>query len=432
MVLTNKHLKLCEAIRNVGGTPYIVGGFVRDLIMGRDSHDVDIVVVGVTKAVLDNLLVREMNGELVGNSFPVWVVNGTEVALARTEQKTGRGYTGFQANVENVTLQEDLARRDLTINAMAMDPFTNEIIDPFGGRKDAAMGVLRAIGPHFGDDPLRVVRVARFAAQLFPHYENSAGIIDGNVFDYAQEVLDELETLPGERVFAELLKALRSDQPSIFFMVLDRLGALSILFPELSALQGRVQPEAHHPEGDAYVHTLLVIDRARELDADDETMYAAMVHDLGKAVTPDDNLPHHYNHEALGVPLVDKLSERLKAPTSFRRAGRMTAKEHLNIHRFNDLKPVKKARLIARLGGLQDQPLLHRVALASQADAQGRGPEYHDKPYPQRQRLIEAAAVVRGVRGNQFAQLKDGRVIAQKMETARAKALTEAGFVRHG
>ena len=419
MALRNRHLDLCQRLKDAGGTPYIVGGYVRDLVMGRVPNDVDIVLVNGDNQSVSNFLHCE--GEQVGKDFPVFIVDGVEIAHARTERKTGRGYTGFECETQGVTLREDLERRDLRVNAMAMDPFTNEIIDPFHGRQDIIDGMLMPVGRHFGEDPLRVVRAARFAAQL----EMTVG---GAVADEAIGVLHELHTLPGERVFAELVKALRAPQPSRFFRALDKLGALKILFPEIEALKGRIQPEAYHPEGDAYVHTLEVIDRARELDADDEAMFAALVHDLGKAVTPDDNLPHHYNHEALGVPLVDVMCERLRAPVSFKRTGRLAAKDHLNIHRFAELKAVKKVRLIARLGGLHNDFMLQRVALASQADAQGRGPVLSKEPYPQRQAILEAARVIRGTSGHTFAHLKDGRVIAQKIEQARAGALKAAGF----
>jgi tRNA nucleotidyltransferase (CCA-adding enzyme) len=205
------------------------------------------------------------------------------------------------------------------------------------------------------------------------------------------------------------------------------MEVLDVLFPEINNLQGRIQPEKYHPEGDAYIHTLEVIDRARELGADDVTMFAALNHDLGKAVTDDRNLPHHYGHEALGVPLVHQMCDRLKAPNIFRKTAAATSKDHLNIHKFEIIKPVKKVRLIVRLGALQDDLMLRRVALASQADAQGRGPVFKEKPYPQRQLLEQAADVVRTVKGDEFAHLA-GHVIAQRMEHARTKALKEAGF----
>ena len=388
------------------------------MLLGRQPKDVDVVVVGMTV----NELFRALGEpEAVGNSFPVFLVGDVEVAMARTERKNGEGYLGFEWSVKGVTLEEDLFRRDLTINAMAMDPFTNKVIDPYGGAKDLQNGLLRNVGPHFGEDPLRVLRAARFAAQL------DMELFGGLVLE-ARKVLCELDTLPGERLWGELEKALRAVKPSRFFEALDKIGALEIVLPELDALKGRTQPEKYHPEGDAYVHTLEVVDRARDMGVDDETMFAALVHDLGKAVTDDDNLPHHYNHEALGVPLVHNMCDRLRIPNMHRKVAAAAAKEHLNVHRFLDLKPVKKVRLLMRLGVVQGDLLANRVVQASKADARGRGPLHADALYEQGDRLLEAAKVVRGVRGDQFAHLKDGQKIAQNMERARAKALQEAGF----
>lgn len=412
-MLDQKILLVCNKIVEAGGRPLIVGGYVRDTLLGRNPKDVDIVVT--------NMIDTSMLGNSIGKDFPVFLIDGIEVALARKEKKTGIGYTGFECETENVSLEDDLFRRDLTINAIAMDPFDGHIIDPWGGVRDLRDRILRPVGPHFKEDPLRVLRAARFAAQLNMEIHDS-------LIEAAIEVLHEIPTISRERHWGELEKALRSPKPSLFFEALDKMGALEIVFPELSALKGRVQPEQHHPEGDAYVHTLLVVDRARELGADDETMFAALVHDLGKAVTPDDELPHHYNHEALGVPLVDLMCIRLRVPNSHRTAARAAAREHLNIHRFADLKPITKARLLARLGVVQSTTLLNRVTLAAQADAQGRGPLFHSKPYPQRDMALAAAEVVRGVHGNEFACLQDGPKIAQKIEEKRTKALKAAGF----
>ena len=413
-----KHLELCQRIREAGGQPYLVGGFVRDSLLGRSPKDVDIVVVGMTWQQLCDTFVG-CDLKVVGNSFPVCLVDGIEIASARTERKTGEGYTGFVCEVENVTLEEDLMRRDLTINAMAIDPFTNEIIDPFHGIRDLRQRLLNPVGRQFGEDPLRVLRAARFAAQL-----------DMNVSAYlvqvAERVLPELITLPGERIWGELEKALRTERPSLFFEALNQLGALEIVFPEIHALKGRVQPEKYHPEGDAYVHTLLVLQEARRLGADDETMFAALVHDLGKAVTPDDNLPHHYNHEALGVPLVNAMCDRLRVPNPHRKVGIATAREHLNVHNFMKLRPTTQVRLLMRLGVIQNDMLARRVVMASKADARGRGPLYADNPYPQGDSLIEAARVIRQVRGDQFVHLKDGKKIAAKMEQERTKLLQKA------
>lgn len=409
--------KLCQHIIDAGGKPFLVGGFVRDTLLSRAPKDVDIVVVGLTEYELGEIL----DAEMIGKSFPVFLKDGIEVALARTEKKVGPGHNGFVCQTENVTLEEDLARRDLVINAMAMDPFTGALIDPFGGVRDLRAGVLRAVGPHFGEDPLRVLRAARFAAQL-------GMAVTRDLIAVAEPVLPELALLTGERIWGELEKALRAPVPSVFFQALDEMNALEIVFPEIHALKGRTQPDKHHPEGDAYVHTLEVIDRARDLGADDETMFAALVHDLGKAVTDTDNLPHHFNHEALGVPLVHAMCDRLRIPNSHRKVGVVAAKEHLNIHRFDDLRPVKKVRLLMRLGVVQNDLLVRRVALASKADARGRGPLFVDAAYPQYDRILEAAALVRQVKGNDFAHLKDGKKIAQNMERARCKVLKNAGF----
>lgn len=407
------HMDLCRRIQAAGGKPFIVGGYVRDYVMNRPAHDVDLCVVGMN---MERLLDVFPEGEAVGKDFPIVIVQGIEIALARVDRKNGVGHTGFECDTNGVTLHQDLLRRDITINAMAIDPFEWVLIDPFKGQEDIKNKVLRPVGDHFVEDPLRVLRVARLAAQL--GFKPTHELI--NMSEYLR---GELATLPGERVFAELEKALRTNKPSVFFETLDALGCLAEVFPEIADLKGRVQPEKHHPEGDAYVHTLLVIDRARELGACDVTMFAALVHDLGKAVTDDDNLPHHYNHEALGVPLVHQFCDRIKAPNACRDAGVATSREHLNIHRFDQLKDTTKVRLLDRLGAAHGNNLLEKVALAAQADAQGRGPTLHDQPYPQRQAVLDAADRFRTVKGDQFAVLKDGEKIRQKMEQARARVM---------
>jgi tRNA nucleotidyltransferase (CCA-adding enzyme) len=409
-----EHLDLCRRIKAAGGTPYVVGGAVRDLVMGHKVNDVDLCVVGMTMEKLQEVLPE--GEQPVGKAFPILIVKGIEIALARKDRKVGPGYTGFECDTANVSLKDDLWRRDLTINAMAMDPFTGDIQDPFGGQKDIEAKLLRPVSDHFTEDPLRVLRAARFAAQL--GFEPTTELLRMGEF-----LAHDMNTLPGERILMELMKALRTEHPSMFLLWLDALRCLEVVLPEITALKGRVQPEQHHPEGDAFVHTLLVVDRARQLGADDATMFAALVHDLGKAITDDDNLPHHYNHEALGVHLVQNLCDRLNAPLLFKQTGVATAREHLNVHRFDKLKPVTRVRLLDRLGAAHGDTLIERVTLASQADAQGRGPLFIDKPYPQREAMLAAASKFRTVRGDQFASLRDGEKIRQKLEQARAKVL---------
>lgn len=406
-------MELCRRIQAAGGQPFIVGGYVRDHVMCRVPKDVDLCVVGMT---MESLMATFPEGEPVGKSFPVVIVNGIEIALARKERKVGEGHTGFECETHGVTLQDDLFRRDLSINAMAIDPFKLELIDPFGGQDDIKAKLLRPVSEYFLEDPLRVLRVARFAAQLEFN-------LTWELIHMCEYLRNELAQLSGERIFEEIRKALRTNKPSVFLDVLNKANCLEMILPEIANLHGRIQPEKYHPEGDAYVHTLLVVDRARELGADDVTMFAALVHDLGKAVTDDMNLPHHYNHEALGVDLVHALCDRIKAPNEFRDAGVATSREHLNVHKFNELKPITKARFLDRLGAAHGDDLLEKVTLAAQADAQGRGPLFHDKPYPQRQAVLDAAAKFRTVKGDQFAALRDGEKIKAKMEQARAKAL---------
>jgi len=381
--------------------------------MGKCPKDTDIVVVGFSFPQLTNLFAAS---KIIGKDFPVIQVDGIEIALARKERKIDTGHTGFICDTLGVSLEEDLFRRDLTINAMAMDPFTEQITDPFGGRADINNKMIRPVSIHFKEDPLRVLRAARFAAQFDMDLCLQVSIM-------AQEMMAELTTLTPERVWGETLKALKTDNPQRFFEALNEMEVLEIVFPEIAALKGRIQPEKYHPEGCVFTHFLQVLERARNLGADEETMFAAMCHDLGKAVTPDEDLPRHINHEALGVPIVESLCERLKIPNSFRHVAVLTAREHLNIHRFQELKPVTQVRLITRLNGIHDDITLKRICMASMADARGRGPVYWNKEYPQADAVLKAAEIIRSVRGDQFAHLKDGNIIAQKLEQARTKAL---------
>lgn len=408
----------CRHVIRLGGDPYIVGGYVRDSLLGREPKDVDIVLVNANRNVIHFL---DKCGECVGKSFPVWKVGTFEVALARRERKAGRGYRGFISETDGVSLRDDLFRRDLTINAIALDPVNMQIFDPFHGSDDLNNKILRPVGKHFGEDPVRILRAARFCAEL-------GMSISGELIEAAQPALKELASEPGKRAWNELSRSLNAPKPSIFIDALDRMGALEIVLPEIHALKGRIQPEKYHPEGDAYVHTLEVIDRAAEMGCDNVTMFAALVHDLGKAVTPDDQLPHHYNHEALGVPLVRQMGIRLRIPREYIETGIVTAREHLNVHRFLELRAVKKVRLLVRLGVIHSDLKATRVVLASKADARGRGGTFAQVAYEQGDKLLEAAQVIRQVKGDQFANIKDPIKLAQKLEQARVKALAEAGF----
>lgn len=408
--------KICRQVKEAGGKPYVVGGFIRDYIMGRKSHDIDICVADISFEKLQSLFPDA--GVPVGKQFPALIVDGIEVALARTETKICEGHTGFTCETKNITILQDLYRRDLTINAMAMDPSTMEILDPFGGQSDIQRRVLRPVSEAFMEDPLRPVRAARFAAQLKFKLTNE-------LINMSQHMRESLKSLSGERVFEEIVKGLNTDKPSVFVEALNTLQCLNVVLPEIFALKGRIQPPQHHPEGDVFTHVNLALDRGAELNANEKVMFGILVHDLGKAITPDNELPKHINHEALGVPLVHKMCDRLKIPNDFRLVAVTATKEHLNIHRFQELRSITKVRLLDRLKAIHGLDLIEQVTLIAQADAQGRGPLFHSKPYPQRQAVIDAANIYRSINGNQFINT-DNKNIAQKLENARTKALSNA------
>ena len=293
---------------------YLVGGACRDLLLGIEPKDKDYVVVGSTEqAMLDQGFVR------VGAQFPTFLhpVTKAEYALARTERKCGIGHTGFVCDFNpTVSLEHDLVRRDLTINAIAMDLDTSEFYDPLNGIRDLASKSLRHCSSSFGDDPLRVLRVARFRAQFF----EQGFTVHKDTIKLMQDMVKsgELNSLTPERVWQETVKALSTSNPSAYFDTLLQCGALEVLFPEVHALLGVEQPAKHHPEIDTYIHVMMCVDLAAKSGASPEQVFAALVHDLGKGITPKEMIPHHYGHEEEGVPLVDAMCDRLKIPNTFR------------------------------------------------------------------------------------------------------------------
>lgn len=344
---------------------FLVGGAVRDKLLGREPKDLDFVVVGATEA---DLLAAFPDAQKQGAAFPVYRVEGFgEIALARRERKVGEGHTGFEVEFgPEVTLEEDLSRRDLTINAMAMNMATSEIVDPFNGRGDLSLRLLRHVSPAFADDPLRVYRVARFAAQLgFSVAAETTALM--------RTLMGELHTLSAERVCEELRKALRSQHPHLFFQELEAAGVLCIHFPELDALTYiPAGPHKYHQEANAFVHTMLVLDEAVSHGANELERFAALVHDLGKGTTPAHMLPAHHGHEERGVELVEAMGARLKLPVDFIQAGTLASREHLLVHRFMTLRPNTKVDLVARA---ERNPLRPEgLALVTLADALGRVP----------------------------------------------------------
>ncbi len=398
---------------------YLVGGAVRDQLLGRTPHERDFVVVGATPEDLLALGYRP-----VGKDFPVFLHpdTGEQYALARTERKTGPGYYGFATHfAPDVTLEEDLARRDLTINAMARDT-TGEIIDPYGGQRDLAARLLRHVSPAFVEDPLRVLRVARFAARLAP-----LG------FSVAPETLDlmrqivargELAALVPERVWVETERALGEDRPAVFFEVLHSCGALAAVFPELAALDGVPQPARWHPEIDTFVHTMQVLEVAAELTPDTTVRFAALVHDVGKGLTPREDWPSHIGHEESGARLIEQLAARLRLPTEHRELAVMVARHHARAHRVAEQRPGTVLELLELTDAFRRPERFERFLLACQADARGRGPELRARPYPQAARLQRALAAASSVRLDpELLALAKGPVIAERMRAARIDAI---------
>lgn len=395
---------------------YLVGGAVRDELLGLEPAERDYVVVGATPGIMTDRGFRS-----VGRDFPVFLhpESGEEYALARTERKQGRGYRGFEFHATaDVALEQDLARRDLTVNAIARAP-SGEVFDPFGGRDDLEKRLLRHISPAFSEDPVRVLRLARFAAR-FPdfsvHPETSAlcreMVADG-----------EVDHLVAERVWRELSRALMYDTPSRFFRVLRETGALARVLPEVDALFGVPQPPEHHPEVDTGEHLMLVLDQAARLKAPLPARFAALVHDLGKALTPADKLPSHPGHEKAGLPEVEELCRRLAVPRDCRDLGLLVCEFHLHVHRALEMRPETIVRLFERLDAFRRPERLEGFLLACEADARGRA-GLQDRDYPQPGHLRRALSAAAGVNtGDIAAKHGGGPEIAGAIRKARAGAV---------
>jgi len=402
---------------------YLVGGAVRDRLLGRAGSDNDYVVVGATP---ESMAARGFRP--VGKDFPVFLHPDTneEYALARTERKSGRGYRGFEVQASpEVTLEQDLQRRDFTINAIAQDPDSGELVDPFGGVADIQARVLRHVGPAFVEDPVRVLRAARFLARFAPL---GFRIADETLELMRSMVADgEVDHLVPERTWQELATALREPQPSAFVQALRDCGALARVLPEVDALFGVPQRAEYHPEIDAGVHTLMVMDMAAALAPGDEMIgFCALTHDLGKALTPAEELPKHVMHERNGMEPLRALCERLRVPREHFVQAQVVVREHLNVHRIDELKPATVHDLIARCDGFRKPERIARLGLACECDKRGRlGLE--NEPYPPRARLeaMHRAACAVNARDLPIAGL-DGERIAQILRKARIAAIAAA------
>ncbi len=331
---------LASEISALGGRLYLVGGAVRDLLMGKEPHDFDYCVTGIEIGEFRKLL---PGAKMHGKAFPVLDFRRREFAFARKEVKTGAGHKGFEMiSSKDISIEEDLLRRDITINSIAMDVLTEEIIDPYNGEHDIERQIIRATSDAFVEDPLRTYRVARFASQLDFR-------IEPNTFDLMQKTKEELNTLSPERVYTELEKALQSQKPSVFFETLKQANVLDVHFSEIQNLVGVTQPVLYHPEGDAYNHTMQVIDKMAIQTNEPHIIFAGLVHDLGKALTPINERPRHIGHEERGVELVKTLSTRLKLPTKYKKAGITACIEHMKAGLFNEMRTAKKVDFIERL-----------------------------------------------------------------------------------
>lgn len=363
---------------------YLVGGAVRDQLLGFPFHEKDWVIVGATAE-----QILSEGYQQVGKDFPVFLhpKSREEYALARTERKSGEGYTGFICHSSpEVTLEEDLLRRDLTINAMAKDEEGN-IIDPYGGQQDLDAKVLRHVSDAFAEDPLRILRVARFAAR----YHHLGFRIADETLTLIQKMVGagEAEHLVPERVWKEIHSALTTDTPAEFFRTLQNCGALQVLLPELDALFGVPQPKKHHPEVDTGEHVLLALQVAVQLTDSPTVRYATLMHDLGKALTPPEQWPKHYGHDMLGVKPIEAVGERLKVPKQFTELAKLASALHIRCHISPEMRPVKVLELIEDADALRRPERFAELLLVCEADVRGRI-GFEEKDYPQANYLLKA------------------------------------------
>ncbi len=407
----------------VPGRAYVVGGAVRDALLGRPVHDRDWVVVGATAQQMLDAGFRP-----VGRDFPVFLHprSGAEYALARTERKTAAGYRGFAVQADpSVSLEQDLQRRDLSINAMAQDE-QGRIIDPWGGQRDLRDRVLRHVGPAFVEDPVRILRVARFAARLADFH------VHPSTLRLMRQMVDtgEVDALVAERVWQELARGLMEPAPRRMFEVLRDCGALARVLPEVDALWGVPQRADAHPEVDCGEHLMLVLQSAADAGAPLAVRWACLMHDLGKASTAAEVLPRHIGHEARSVRLAAGVAARLRVPSDCAELAAVVAAEHGNVHRSLEFGAAAVLRLLQRCDALRRPQRFELVLQACRADFLGRGGDWPRRDYPQQQRLLAALEAARGVDAGALAREVAQRggssqAIAQALAAAREQAVRE-------
>ncbi|RQO75911.1 multifunctional CCA addition/repair protein [Aquitalea sp. FJL05] len=397
---------------------YIVGGAVRDRLLGLPVKDRDWVVVGAS---VESML--QQGYKPVGKDFPVFLHphSHEEYALARTERKTGKGYHGFAFHAdESVTLEQDLARRDLTINAIAQDD-QGQLIDPYHGQQDLQAGVLRHVSPAFAEDPVRILRLARFAARFgFSVAPETMQLMQNMV------AAGEVDALVAERVWQEMAKALQEDKPSRFFLILRECGALQRILPEVDALFGVPQRADYHPEIDTGDHVMRVIDMAARMQQPLAVRFAALTHDLGKALTPADILPRHIGHEARGEKPLLALCTRLRVPAECRDLARITVLNHTKVHGTAQMKPSTILRLFKDCDALRRPERFRQMLAAGVADARGRL-HFETDPYPQAGWLEQLLTAALSVDASSIAKAcSDPGQIAAAVDSARSQAIASA------
>lgn len=405
-------IDIANIIKKHGGKLYLVGGAIRDSLIGIENQDEDYCVVGLSNDEFTNLF---PNAYCRGKSFEVFDIDGKEFALARTERKSGKGHKEFEIFTDkNITIYDDLKRRDITINSIAKDVLTGEIIDPYNGQNDLKAGIIRATSESFSEDPLRVYRAARFACQL-------GFKIEEKTLKMMNLLKNELTELSAERVFTEMRRALQCKKPSIFFDMLKQADVLDVHFNEIFKLIGALQPEKYHPEGDGYNHTMLAVDMCATLTQDERIRFAALVHDLGKGVTPKEMYPHHYGHDEKGVAEVIKFADRLKMPNEWKEFGKVAAKEHMKGGIFYKMTPSKQVEFIERV--YKTKLGLEGLEIVVESDRNCRGTEKGEIKFAQLGRKI-----ITEINGNKIKEeygIEDGIKLKQIMHAKRVELIKE-------
>lgn len=402
---------------------YLVGGAVRDLLLGLPAQEKDWVVVGASPEEM------QQRGFIpVGKDFPVFLHPETheEYALARTERKTGKGYKGFVFHAEpSVSLEEDLKRRDLTINAMAQTE-GGQLIDPFGGKADLDNRILRHVSPAFSEDPVRCLRLARFAARFthlgFTVAPETEALMQQMVFN------GEIDALVPERVWKELERGLGEQHPQVFFQVLRSCGALKVLFPEIDCLFGIPNPAQYHPEIDTGVHSLMVLEQAARLTQDKTARFAALLHDAGKALTPKADWPKHHKHELLGLGPIRALCTRIKAPSAYKELALLVSRYHLMCHQAESLRSSTLHDFLFKLDVLRRSERFRAFLMACEADVRGRL-GFEETPYTPRLFLQKAFDVIRAVSGRDVDPELSGPAYGARLREKRIEALKKKPWI---